>query len=92
MKKKVLVIFGGTSKEREVSIKSGQACIKAIKELKYKIQKFDPSNNDLSMKKSFKPDIIFNALHGKDGEDGKIQKYLDHLKIPYTGNLVFCHQ
>jgi D-alanine-D-alanine ligase len=84
MKKKVLVIFGGTSKEREVSIKSGQACIKAIKELKYKIQKFDPSNNDFSKIKKYKTNLIFNALHGKDGEDGNAQSYFEYYKIPYT--------
>ena len=42
MKKKILVVLGGISKEREISLKSGKACIKAIKSLKYKFQKFDP--------------------------------------------------
>ena len=80
--KKVLVVLGGTSGERSVSLDSGKACIKALKK-KYKVS-FDPKkkiSTKLILKKS---DVIFNALHGKDGEDGVAQSYFEYLKIPYT--------
>ena len=53
MKKKILVILGGVSKEREISLKSGKACIKAIKALKYKVQLFDPAKNHFSKLKNY---------------------------------------
>ncbi len=84
MKKKILVVLGGISKEREISLKSGKACIKAIKSLKYKFQKFDPARTHLSKLKNYKADLIFNALHGKDGEDGIAQSYFEFFKFPYT--------
>ena len=82
--KKILIIMGGTSKERTVSIKSGKACVKAIKLLKYKVEKFDPAKKKLNTIVDSKADLIFNALHGKDGEDGVAQSYFEYFKIPYT--------
>jgi len=82
--KTILIVYGGTSSEREVSLKSGKACIKAIKELNYKVIGFDPAKNHLSKIKNYKVDLIFNALHGKDGEDGIAQSYFEYFKIPYT--------
>jgi len=82
--KTILVVYGGTSNEREVSLKSGKACIKAIKNLKYKAIGFDPAKNHLSKIKNYKVDLIFNALHGRDGEDGIAQSYFEYFKIPYT--------
>jgi len=82
--KTILVVHGGTSNEREVSLKSGKACVKAIKKLKYKAIGFDPAKNHLSKIKNYKVDIIFNALHGRDGEDGIAQSYFEYFKIPYT--------
>ena len=82
--KKVLVILGGTSGEREVSLDTGKACIKAIKKLGYKVSTFDPKKKSLSLINKKKIDIIFNALHGKDGEDGVVQSYFEYLRIPYT--------
>jgi len=82
--KTILVAYGGNSSEREVSLKSGKACIKAIKGLKYKVIDFDPAKNHLSAIKNYKVDLIFNALHGKDGEDGIAQSYFEYYKIPYT--------
>ena len=81
---KVLVVLGGTSGERNVSLKSGKACIKALKKKGYKVSSFDPKKNNLNLINKKNTDIIFNALHGKDGEDGVAQSYFEYLKIPYT--------
>ena len=83
-KKKILVVSGGTSSEREISLKSGKACSNTIKKLKYKVLKFDPAKDDFIKIKNYKVDLIFNALHGKDGEDGMAQSYFEYYKIPYT--------
>tara|TARA_B100000959_G_C14968613_1_gene618795 strand:- start:1651 stop:2580 length:930 start_codon:yes stop_codon:yes gene_type:complete len=83
-KKKVLVILGGTSKEREVSLESGRSCILALKKIGYNILKFDPKFSSLDKIKKNNPDVIFNALHGKDGEDGKVQSFFEYFRIPYT--------
>ena len=84
--KTILVIQGGVSSEREISLKSGKACVKAFKKLKYKIIFFDPAKEHLSKIKKYKNkvDLIFNALHGRDGEDGIAQSYFEYFKIPYT--------
>ena len=78
------VILGGTSGEREVSLNSGKACIKALKKKNYLVSKFDPKFKNLNLINKFKTDVIFNALHGKDGEDGIAQSYFEYLRIPYT--------
>ena len=84
--KTVLVVQGGTSNEREVSLKSSKACITALKKLKYKVISFDPAKEHLCKIQHYKKkaDVIFNALHGKDGEDGIAQSYFEYFKIPYT--------
>tara|TARA_B100001996_G_scaffold367374_1_gene338949 strand:- start:12 stop:941 length:930 start_codon:yes stop_codon:yes gene_type:complete len=82
--KKVLVVLGGTSGERKVSLESGKACIKALKNLGYIVSKFDPKIKSLNLIDKTKSDVIFNALHGKDGEDGVAQSYFEYLRIPYT--------
>jgi D-alanine-D-alanine ligase len=84
--KTILVIQGGVSSEREVSLKSGKACVVALKKLKYKVILFDPAKERLSKIKKYqkKVDAIFNALHGRDGEDGIAQSYFEYYKIPYT--------
>ena len=82
--KKVLVVLGGTSGEREVSLDTGKACIKAMKKLGYKVSTFDPKKKSLSLINKKKVDVIFNALHGKDGEDGVVQSFFEYLRIPYT--------
>ena len=83
-KKKILVVLGGNSRERKVSLDSGKACIKALKRLGYNVKSFDPKNNAFSEINKFKVDIIFNALHGEEGEDGIAQSYFEYLRIPYT--------
>ena len=84
MKKKILIVCGGTSSEREISLKSGKACSEAIKDLRYNVLSFDPAKTDLKKIKNYKVDLIFNALHGRDGEDGVAQSYFEYFKIPYT--------
>ena len=82
--KKVVVVLGGTSGERAVSLDSGKACIKALKKKKYSVTKFDPKFKNLNLINKNETDAIFNALHGKGGEDGLAQSYFEYLKIPYT--------
>ena len=82
--KNVLVVLGGESGERKVSLESGKACIQALKKKNYKVSSLDPKNKNLNLINKNKFDVIFNALHGKDGEDGVAQSYFEYLKIPYT--------
>jgi D-alanine-D-alanine ligase len=82
--KNVLVVLGGTSGERKVSLESGKACIKALKNKGYKVSIFDPKFKNFNLINKLKVDVIFNALHGKNGEDGIAQSYFEYLKIPYT--------
>ena len=82
--KNVLVILGGTSGERAVSLDSGKACIKALKKKKYNVSTFDPKFKNLNLINKKKVEVIFNALHGKEGEDGIAQSYFEYLRIPYT--------
>jgi D-alanine-D-alanine ligase len=82
--KNILVVLGGRSGERAVSLDSGRACIKALKKKGYKIYTFDPKFKNFNLINKKKIDVIFNALHGKDGEDGVAQSYFEYLKIPYT--------
>ncbi len=85
--KKVAVLLGGCGKERNVSLNSGKATIKAIKELGYETIEIDVPNNLNDFTKNIEtlqPDVVFNCLHGQLGEDGIIQGILDKLQIPYT--------
>ena len=84
MKKKVLVLCGGISKERLISLETGKEVAKELKKNKYKVIICEPDNNLLKNIKFYKPDVIFNALHGQFGEDGYIQTILESQKIPYT--------
>ncbi|MDD3270448.1 MAG: D-alanine--D-alanine ligase [Syntrophomonadaceae bacterium] len=86
MVKKVLVLMGGTSEEREVSLKSGQAVVKALQEKGYQVESLDLNPGVLGDIEKIKPDVVFIALHGRNGEDGTVQGYLDLLGIPYTGS------
>ena len=82
--KKVLVVLGGTSGERSISLQSGKACIQALKKKNYKVTTFDPKYKNFNLINKNKIDVIFNALHGKDGEDGVAQSYFEYLRVPYT--------
>ena len=79
--KKVLVVLGGTSGERKVSLDSGRACVKALKKIGYNVSTFDPQKKPFSLIDRNKTNVIFNALHGRDGEDGVAQSYFEYLRI-----------
>ena len=81
--KKVLVLGGGISKEREISLETAKQVKNTLKK-KYKVFQCDLNKNLFNNIKKFKPDIIFNALHGRFGEDGYVQTILENLKIKYT--------
>ena len=80
--KKILIVSGGLSKEREISLQTGNQVSIELKK-KYTTKICEP-HNLLKICKSFKPKVIFNALHGQFGEDGYIQTIMDTLRIPYT--------
>ena len=85
MKKKVIILGGGISKERAISLDTARSVHKELKKNKnYKSVIVEPDNNLLKKIKSFKPDVIFNALHGQFGEDGYIQTIIESQKINYT--------
>ena len=84
MKKKILVISGGISKERAISLDTGKQVAYELFKNKYKVKIIEPRFDLLKVIKSFKPDVIFNALHGQYGEDGYIQTILETTNVPYT--------
>jgi len=84
MSKKILILAGGFSKEREISLKSARAVSKVLNENKYKTKIFEPDGNFISNLKKYKPSVVFNALHGRYGEDGYIQTILEKEKVKYT--------
>jgi len=84
LKKKILIISGGISKERLISLDTGLQVAKELKKNDYKVKISEPDNQLARSINQFKPNIIFNALHGQFGEDGYIQTILEGFKIPYT--------
>ena len=84
MKKKILIISGGISKERKISLNTGKQVGKELSKNKYNVKIIEPDSKLLDAIKKFRPNIIFNALHGQFGEDGYIQTILETTKIPYT--------
>lgn len=82
--KHIAVLLGGWNSEREVSLRSGEAVYEALIKLGYKATKIDFSRKIFEQLQEVKPDIVFNALHGQFGEDGRIQSVCDILEIPYT--------
>ena len=81
----IAVLMGGFNSEREISLKTGQAVFTALQELGYtNITKIDFSHNIINDLLTSKPDIVFNALHGYGGEDGRLQAMLDIMQIRYT--------
>ena len=86
MNKKICVIYGGMSAEREVSLKSGKNMADALREVYADVTLID-ADYDLAVKiASVKPDICVIALHGSFGEDGSVQGMLETMGIPYTGS------
>ncbi len=84
MKKKILVISGGISKERKISLDTGKQVSRELVKNGYTVKITEPDFKLLDIIRSFKPNIIFNALHGQFGEDGYIQSILETTSVPYT--------
>ncbi len=84
MKKKILVLGGGISKERLISLETAKGVFRELKKKNYNVVVCEPDGNLINKIKKFKPDIIFNALHGQFGEDGYVQAILESQKINYT--------
>jgi len=84
LKKKILILSGGISKERLISLDTGLQVANELKKNGYEVKISEPNNNLKNNINQFKPHIVFNALHGQFGEDGYIQTILESFKIPYT--------
>lgn len=87
---KVAVLFGGTSAEREISLRSGSGVLAALKRAGVNAYAFDPAADDLARLRRESFDAAFIALHGRYGEDGTIQGALELMRIPYTGSGVMA--
>jgi len=85
----IVVLMGGLSGERKISFLTGKACSKALKKRVFKVKELDAKGYFVDKLKKIKPKLVFNALHGKYGEDGFIQIILESLKIPYTHSGVY---
>ena len=85
MKKKILILAGGYSKEREISLLTAKSVFRELKKTKkYRLKIADPSFGFVSLLKKYKPNVVFNALHGQFGEDGYVQSILESIKVKYT--------
>jgi D-alanine-D-alanine ligase len=87
-KEKIAVLYGGTSAEREVSLNSGQAIAKGLKQAGFNVILLDTKTMTLTDLLTEKVNRVFIALHGRGGEDGCLQGALEYLNIPYTGSNV----
>ncbi|MBE1282669.1 MAG: D-alanine--D-alanine ligase [Rhodobacteraceae bacterium] len=81
---KVTVLMGGPSAEREVSLSSGRECAAALRGEGYEVTELDAGPDLCARLAEIKPDVVFNALHGRWGEDGCVQGMLEWMRIPYT--------
>lgn len=84
--KKVAVVMGGISHEKEVSIRTGTGIVAALTERGYQVQPLIVADDALAQIEKARPDVVFIALHGRFGEDGAIQGALEMMHIPYTGS------
>jgi D-alanine-D-alanine ligase len=84
MRNLIVVLMGGLSGERKISFLTGKSCSKALKKKGYKVRELDATGHFVDKLKKLKPKLVFNALHGRYGEDGFVQSILEFLKIPYT--------
>ncbi len=89
---RVLVLEGGTSSEREISLKSGRAAATALAKIGHQVETVDPMEEAIEILDWERWDVVFNALHGTFGEDGQVQEILDRIGIPYTGSGVKASQ
>ncbi|MCE9683231.1 D-alanine--D-alanine ligase [Halomonas alkalisoli] len=87
---RVVVLYGGESAEREVSLKSGAAVLGALERSGVDVIGYDPADGGLVGLEALAPDRVFIALHGRGGEDGTLQGALELLRIPYTGSGVLA--
>jgi len=89
-KLKIALVYGGLSSERDISIKSGLAVKKSLERLGVQFKEFDPIQPEDFVREilSYHPDVVFNALHGKIGEDGTIQGFFELVGFRYTGSPV----
>lgn len=88
---KVTLLKGGKSGERDVSLRSGAACAQALRDMGFPVVEVDTADDDMiSQIISSKPDVVYCALHGRDGEDGRMQGLLELLRLPYTGSGVLA--
>ena len=76
--------MGGPSAEREVSLSSGRECAKALRAAGYDVAEIDAGADLAERLRALRPDVVFNALHGRWGEDGCVQGILEWLRLPYT--------
>jgi len=91
MPEKIAVLLGGTSVEREVSLATGSMVAQALKSSGFNVRTFDTKDSAfISALIDFAPDVAFNALHGRGGEDGTMQGLLEILGLPYTGSGVLA--
>ncbi len=81
---KVVVLMGGPSREREVSLSSGRECATALRSEGFDVHEVDAGQDVAQKLRDLAPDVVFNALHGRWGEDGCVQGILEWLHIPYT--------
>ena len=84
MKNLIVILLGGISGEREISFLTGKACLKSLIKKGYKVKAVDAKGNFVQKIKKINPKAVFNALHGRYGEDGFVQAILESIKIPYT--------
>ena len=89
MRNLIVILTGGLSGERKISFLTGKACFNALKKKGYKVKELDAKGYFVDKLRKLKPRLVFNALHGKYGEDGFVQSILESLKIPYTHSGVF---
>jgi D-alanine-D-alanine ligase len=85
--RRVTVLMGGASTERDVSLSSGKGVAAALREAGYEVRELDVTRDLAALVAALaeqKPDVVFNALHGRFGEDGRVQGMLDWLDLPYT--------
>ncbi|MDX2482004.1 MAG: D-alanine--D-alanine ligase, partial [Desulfuromusa sp.] len=90
MPKKIGVLLGGLSAEREISLKTGYASLRALQQLGYAAVAIDVQQNLPQQLQEASIEIAFIALHGRFGEDGRVQGMLEMLQIPYTGSGVLA--
>ena len=84
MRNLIVILMGGLSKERNISLLTGKACSEVLKKRGYEVLELDAKGYFAEKLNKLKPKLVFNALHGKYGEDGFVQSILESLKIPYT--------